>query len=213
MLILPVTFRFSHRLPGGSHRPVLPIECHFNILFAPAGENVTDSATVVYRGKIINLLLEHVTLPNGAVAELEIVQHPGGAAVVALDSEERVCLLRQFRHAAGGWLWELPAGKLDQGEPPFTTAQRELQEEAGLHAARWEPLGKIISSPGVFTEVVHLFLARDLSATPAKAEAHEVFEVHWIPFTEALTRAQTGEITDAKTLAGLFRAGKRRGQA
>lgn len=168
---------------------------------------MTGNKTLVYRGKIIDLYLEQVTLPNGAVAELEIVRHPGGAAVVAVDPENRVCLLRQYRHAAGGWLWELPAGKLDPGEPPLTTAQRELQEEAGLHAAHWEPLGKIISSPGVFTEVVHLFLARDLESVPTNVEAHEVFEMHWVPWAEALQWARTGEITDAKTLAGLFRAG------
>jgi ADP-ribose pyrophosphatase len=173
----------------------------------PVEKTVTHTKTVIYRGKIIELSLENVTLPNGALAELEIVHHPGGAAVVALDHDNRVCLLRQYRHAAGGWLWELPAGKLDAGEPPLSTAQRELEEEAGLRAARWESLGKIISSPGVFTEVVHLFLARDLSSVPANTEAHEVLEVHWVPFTEALARAREGEITDAKTLVGLFRAG------
>lgn len=167
---------------------------------------MTHDKTIVYRGKIVDLCLEKVTLPNGAQAELEIVHHPGGAAVVALDRDDRVCLLRQFRHAAGGWLWELPAGKLDAGEPPLTTAQRELQEEAGIRAANWEPLGKIISSPGVFTEVVHLFLARELDGVPAAAEEHEVFEVHWLAFADALARARSGEITDAKTLAGLFRA-------
>lgn len=168
---------------------------------------MTRSKTVIYRGKIIELCLENVTLPNGALAEFEIVHHPGGAAIVALDRENQVCLLRQYRHATGGWLWELPAGKLDPGEPPLSTAQRELEEEAGLRAARWESLGKIISSPGVFTEVVHLFLARALSSVPANTEAHEVLEVHWVPFAEALARAREGEITDAKTLAGLFRAG------
>lgn len=167
---------------------------------------MTGNETLVYRGKIVDLFLEKVTLPNGATAELEIVRHPGGAAVVAVDPENRVCLLRQYRHAAGGWLWELPAGKLDPGEPPLTAAQRELQEEAGVRADRWEPLGKIISSPGVFTEVVHLFLARDLARVAANAEAHEVFEVHWVPFAEALAQARTDAILDAKTLAGLFRA-------
>ncbi|MEW6330367.1 MAG: NUDIX hydrolase, partial [Pseudomonadota bacterium] len=123
---------------------------------------MAGNETLVYRGKIIELFLEQVTLPNGATTEFEIVRHPGGAAVVALDAENRVCLLRQYRHAAGGWLWELPAGKLDAGEPPLAAAQRELQEEAGMQAGRWEPLGKIVSSPGVFTEVVYLFLAREL---------------------------------------------------
>jgi 8-oxo-dGTP pyrophosphatase MutT (NUDIX family) len=169
---------------------------------------MADNKTTVYRGKIIDIYLERVTLPNGAVAELEIIRHPGGAAVVALDNENRVCLLRQYRHVAGGWLWELPAGKLDAGEPPLDTAQRELEEEAGLRAGHWEPMGKIVSSPGIFTEVVHLFLARSLIHVPAIPETHEVIEVHWIPFTQALAWAQADEITDAKTLVGLFRAGK-----
>ncbi|HYA37208.1 MAG TPA: NUDIX hydrolase [Candidatus Methylomirabilis sp.] len=167
---------------------------------------MTDDKKLVYRGKIIDLYLERVTLPNGSVADLEIVRHPGGAAVVAMDQADRVCLLRQFRYAAGGWLWELPAGKLDPGEPPLVTAQRELEEEAGLRAARWEPLGRIISSPGVFTEVVHLFHASGLTHVPANYEIHEMIEVHWLPFTEALGLAQTNEITDGKTVAGLFRA-------
>lgn len=169
---------------------------------------MTQNKTRVYSGKIIDLELEKVELPNGTAAELEIVHHPGGAAVVVLDRENRVCLLRQYRHAAGGWLWELPAGKLDPGELPLTTAQRELEEEAGLRAARWESLGKIVSSPGVFTEVVHLFLAHELTRVPARTEAHELIEVHWIPYPETLAWAQTNVITDAKTLVGLFRAHK-----
>lgn len=160
----------------------------------------------IFKGRIIRLTLETVKLPNGAEAELEIVHHPGGAAVVALDGERRVCLLRQYRHAIGGWLWELPAGKLDPGEEPRTTAERELEEEAGVRAAAWQPLGRTISSPGIFTEVIHLYLAQDLKTVPAAAEEHEVFEVHWLPWAEALRMATEGEIEDAKTLAGLLRA-------
>lgn len=161
---------------------------------------------VIYAGKVIRLTLETVTLPNGSTAELEIIHHPGGAAVVALDAEGHVCLLRQYRHAAGGWLWELPAGKLDNGETPLLCAQRELEEEAGMRAQDWQSLGKIVSSPGVFTEVIHLYLARALSAVLARPEEHEVIEVHWLPWVEALRMAQAGEIEDAKTIAGLLRA-------
>ncbi len=160
----------------------------------------------IFEGRIIRLTLDTVQLPNGATAELEIVHHPGGAAVVALDAGGRVCLLRQYRHAAGGWLWELPAGKLDGGEAPLLCAQRELEEEAGMQAGDWQSLGKIVSSPGVFTEVIHLFLARTLTAVPTRAEDHEVIEVHWFPWSETLHMAQAGEIEDAKTLAGLLRA-------
>ena len=188
-----------------SHGGDLSLECGFGGI-KRVQTHMTDDKKFVYRGKIIDLYLERVTLPNGSVADLEIVQHPGGAAVVALDKDDRVCLLRQFRHVAGGWLWELPAGKLDPGEPPLATAQRELEEEAGLRAAHWEPLGRIISSPGIFTEVVHLFLASGLTQVPAKNEIHELIEVHWIAFTEALALAQTNEITDGKTLVGLFQA-------
>lgn len=173
--------------------------------FRPNLEYRVDRKSI-YHGRVIDLDVERVTLPNGAEAELEIVRHPGGAAVVALDGEQRVCLLRQFRYAAGGWLWELPAGKLAPGEPPRETAVRELEEEAGLRAKRWEALGHVISSPGVFTEVVHLFLARDLVKVPANHEPHELIEVHWLPFAEAIARVHAGDFIDGKTVIGLLRA-------
>lgn len=164
------------------------------------------SITRVFDGRVIQVNLERVALPNGAVAELEIIHHPGGAAIVAVDHEHRVCLLRQFRHAAGGWIWELPAGKIDNREPPLQTAQRELEEEAGMAAATWRSLGDYVSSPGVLTEVVHLFLATGLRALPQRPEEHEVFEVHWKPFEEALAMARDGELRDGKSVVGIFRA-------
>lgn len=160
----------------------------------------------IFRGRIIELVLETPTLPNGTRPELEIVHHPGGAAAVALDAEERVCLLRQYRHAVGGWVWEIPAGKRDAGEDPQRTAARELEEEAGITARRWQPLGGILSSPGVFTEVVHLYFAQELARVPARAERHEVFEVHWIALADAIDRVMAGDIMDAKTIVGLLKA-------
>jgi ADP-ribose pyrophosphatase len=163
----------------------------------------------VFKGRVLTLNLETVRLPNGRTAELEIAHHPGGAAVVALDDAGRVCLLRQYRHAAGGWVTELPAGKLDGGEPPLECARRELAEEAGVGAARWDKLGEFYSSPGVLTEVIHLFLARDLTAVDARPEEHEVFEASWIPLGEAVALAATGHLRDAKTLVGLLWARER----
>jgi 8-oxo-dGTP pyrophosphatase MutT (NUDIX family) len=160
----------------------------------------------VFTGRVIEVNVERVELPNGSVAELEIIRHPGGAAVVALDADDRICLLRQFRHAVGGWIWELPAGKIDNREPPLDTARRELEEEAGMAAGSWRPLGDYVSSPGVFTEVVHLFLATELTSLPPRPEEHEVFEVHWLPFTDVLRMAGSGELRDGKSLVGVYRA-------
>ena len=157
----------------------------------------------VFAGRLVNLAVESVTLPNGVVVELEIVRHPGGAAVVALDERDRVCLLWQYRYASGGWLWELPAGKLDPGESPETTAVRELEEEAGVRAGRLERLGSMIPTPGYCNEVVHLYLARDLVQVPAQPETEELFEVHWIPYEVALGQVHDGTIRDAKTMLGL----------
>lgn len=167
---------------------------------------MTDHHRALYRGMIVDVRREEVMLPNGHRLEMEIVTHPGGAAVVALDADHRVCLLRHYRHVAGDWLWELPAGKRDAGEPPLETARRELAEEAGLAASAWAPLGHMLSSPGVFTEAVHLFLARDLTPARPVRDAEEVFEVHWLPLANAVERALAGEIADAKTVIGLVRA-------
>jgi ADP-ribose pyrophosphatase len=163
----------------------------------------------IHRGRVIELSLETVRLPNGAEAELEIVHHPGGAAVLAVDDRGRACVLRQFRHAAGGYLWELPAGKIDHREPPLETARRELEEEAGHTAVRWDSLGHYVSSPGVFTEVVHLFLARDLRGARARPELHEVFETHWRPFHEVVDMAVSGEMADGKSVVAVLRAARR----
>ena len=177
------------------------------------GHSIGDTAgttfvtrRVVFRGRIVEVGVEDVVLPNGEGCELEIIRHPGGAATVAVDAGGNVCLLRQFRHAAGGWLWELPAGCLDPGEGPQAAARRELIEEAGVVAQRWLRLGEMLASPGVFTEVVHLFLATDLADATSSPAADEVIELHWVPLARALAMARDGDIVDAKTVIGLLRA-------
>lgn len=166
------------------------------------------SAREIYRGRVVRLSIEDVELPNGHRLPLEIVHHPGGAAVVAIDARRRVCLLRQWRHAAGGWVWELPAGKLEPGEPPDITARRELAEEARVQATQWHELGRYLSSPGVFTERIYLYLATGLSPASGAQEDGEVFEVHWLPLDEALQRVDNGEIDDGKTGFGLLKAAR-----
>jgi len=165
-----------------------------------------ESTRRVYSGRVISLDLCRVTLPNGQPTDLELVRHPGGSAVVALDRDRRVCLLRQFRHVTGGWIWELPAGRREGTEPPLETARRELHEEAGTLAADWHSLGHTWSSPGVFGEIIHLWLARELAETHRAPEPDEVMEVHWLDWEEAWAMAGDGRIDDGKTLAGLLRA-------
>jgi 8-oxo-dGTP pyrophosphatase MutT (NUDIX family) len=162
----------------------------------------------IYAGRVVTLDVEDVRLPNGVDVTMEIVGHPGGAAVVALNDRGEVCLLSQYRHVAGGWVWEVPAGKLD-GQPPDTIARQELEEEAGMRAARWESLGRYLSSPGVFREVVHLYLARDLTPCDARPEHDEIFEASWVPLEDAVERALQGEIEDGKSVVALVRAARR----
>jgi ADP-ribose diphosphatase len=164
----------------------------------------------IYEGRVIQVSVDTVELPNGHRLPLEIVRHPGGAAIVAIDAQDRVCLLRQYRHAAGGFIYELPAGKLEPDEPPDVTARRELAEEAAVEAAEWTPLGAYFSSPGVFTEVIHLYLATGLSPALAAPEAGEVFELEWWPLSQAVERARSGELSDGKTIIGILRAAARK---
>lgn len=161
----------------------------------------------IYSGRLIRLNRETVALPNGTDVELDIVHHPGGAVVVALDDEDNVCLLRQFRHAAGGVIWELPAGCIDPGDTePLATARRELEEEAGLVARDWRELGSIFTTPGFCDEVLYLFLARDLRVTSTNHGDDELIEVRWLRFSDALGMVMNNEIRDAKSVSGLLKA-------
>ena len=167
---------------------------------------MTVQCKSIYQGTVVDLNIETIQLPNGRTVSLEIVRHPGGAAVVALDPDHRVCMLRQYRHAAGGWIWELPAGKLDPGESPLETARRELEEEAGLRADTWQTLGRMVSTPGFCDEIIHLFLAQSLTKVAARTEAHELLECHWIPWVQVSDWALDGTLIDAKSIIGLHLA-------
>ena len=161
---------------------------------------------VIFDGKIVHLGVETVQLPDGRETDLEVVRHPGGAAIVAVDEANRVCLIKQFRHAAGGWIWELAAGVRDHAEPPEQTARRELKEETGLSASDWQPLGSLLSTPGFCDERLFLYLAQDLTQGEHAREENEFIEVHWMAMDQAVQMALSGEIEDAKTVIGLFRA-------
>ncbi len=167
----------------------------------------------VHRGRIVDLGIERVTLPNGAEVDLEVVRHQGAAAVVAVDDAGRVVLIRQFRHAAGGFIWELPAGVLDHpGEAPERCAARELLEETGVRAARLDRLATILTTPGFTDECIHLYLAGDLhQEAPARDHDEVIAEIARPPLAVALGMIERGEIVDAKTICGLYLAAARLG--
>src|SRR5437773_9570386 len=173
--------------------------------FPPAGRYAGRMGQQIYKGRIVDLRVERVTLPNGTAVELELMHHPVASAVVAVDDGGRVVLIRQYRHAAGGYIWELPAGVLDApGEPPRACAARELAEEAGVEARELTHLGTIFTTPGFCDERIHLFLARGLHPAAHRHEAEEhTSELARLPLAEALAMVQRGEIVDGKTIAGL----------
>jgi ADP-ribose pyrophosphatase len=158
---------------------------------------------LIYRGKIIQLNLEKVRLPNGHVTELEIVHHPGAAAVVPFLDSERIVLIKQYRHAVGKYLYEIPAGKLIKGESPLSCARRELEEEIGYRARRFKKLASVYTSPGFCDELIHIYSATDLVKTKQNLESCEVLEAIEVPVQKIHHMIQSGEIQDAKSIIGL----------
>jgi len=165
---------------------------------------------LVHQGRSIAVYLEQAVLPNGRTVELDILRHPGAAAVVPFLSQTEVLLIRQYRHAAGGTILEVPAGKLD-GEEPAVCAARELEEEAGQRAGRLEKLGEIWTTPGFTDEKIHLFAAFDLEPVPQRLENDEVIELLRMPFARAIELVWRGQIADAKSALALLQAAHRRG--
>jgi ADP-ribose pyrophosphatase len=167
------------------------------------------SSKRLYSGRIVNLDLDTVRYPDDSVGQLEMLRHPGAAAVVPfLDppggADPRAVLIRQFRHAADGYIWEVPAGRLDSGEPPESCAERELEEETGMRARRLERLTTIYTTPGFTDERIHLFLADGLEPGAEHREADEFMELHTLRWSQVLEMIDRGEIVDGKTLVSLL---------
>lgn len=161
----------------------------------------------IYRGRIVDLSVDEVRLPNGNVCELELIRHPGAAAVVPVDEDGRILLIRQYRYATGGFLLEVPAGKLDGGESPESCARREAEEETGYRPATLVPLGWIWTTPGFTDEKIWLFRGGGLRRTRQALQTDEVLTVERMPLAQAVDLAARGEITDAKSVCALLRAG------
>jgi ADP-ribose diphosphatase len=165
------------------------------------------SSKTVFRGRVFSVLSQQVEEPDGVKVRRDIVQHPGSIVILAVDDSgktPRVLLERQYRHAAGARLWELPAGSLDPGEDPARAARRELLEETGYSAAKWQKALYFFVSPGFLTESMHVFLATDLKKGQAQPEDDERIAVRFFPLHQAVQMAMSGKIIDAKTVAPLL---------
>lgn len=163
----------------------------------------------LYTGRVVNLDRDTVRFPDGSIGQLEMLRHPGASAVVPfLDdpraADPRVLLIRQFRHAAEDYIWEVPAGRLDAGETPEACARRELEEETGMRAHTIERLTTIYTTPGFTDERIHLFVAHGLSPGAHRREADEFMELHPMPWSGAMDLVSTGAIQDGKTLTSLL---------
>jgi len=156
---------------------------------------------------------ERVELPNGNVAELDVVRHPGASCIVPFLDDERILLIQQYRHATGGTILEAPAGKLDPGEDPEACAGRELIEETGYRAGRIEHLSSIWTTPGFTDEIIHLYAGFELEQVGQQLEADEVIELHPMGLREAVALVHAGELTDSKTALAVLLAAQRLPQA
>lgn len=163
----------------------------------------------LFRGLVVDLEQFEVTIGDRGRHTYQVVRHPGGVGVLPLHTDDTVTLIRQLRPAVNATLLELPAGRLSPGEEPAACGRRELMEETGLSAATLEPLGLLLSSPGVFDETIHLYLGTGLTQGAPQPEAYEEIETVRLPLDEALEMAADGRISDGKTIVALFRAAGR----
>jgi ADP-ribose pyrophosphatase len=164
---------------------------------------INDQKTI-HEGRVFRLLRENITLPNSATVDTDIVYHPGATAIVPLTGNNTIILLWQYRHAIRKYIWEIPAGTLDPGESVMDCAKRELTEETGMSAEKWNKLGEYLPAPGYSNERIHLFLAWQLTEKEQKTDEDELFEVHEMGIQDVRNMLLNGEIEDGKTMTGLF---------
>ena len=164
------------------------------------------SQETVYEGVIVNVRRDKARLMDGRITNREVVEHPGGVAVFAMDDQGRVALVRQYRYPMGEETLELPAGKLEPGEDPRDSGLRELAEETGLVPGTFEDMGCLYSSPGILAERIYLYFAKDLTQGPTHPDEGEFVETVWLPYQDLVDKARRGEIKDGKTLVGILKA-------
>ena len=167
------------------------------------------SSTRLYNGHVFAVDLDDIEEPGGVRAQREVVRHVGSVAILAVTDDKKIVLVRQYRYPVDELVWELPAGRLDAGEPPADAARRELEEETGLSPAQLEPVLTYFTSPGFCDEVMHLFRATVLRPVPARPDADERIEVACVSLAEAHAMVSRGELRDAKTLLALLMEGQR----
>lgn len=163
------------------------------------------SRETIYEGKILHIYRDDVLLPNGRKSVREVADHPGGVAIVALDENDNILTVKQYRYVFSRVLEEIPAGKLERGEYPREAAIRELKEETGATPARMIDLGKLLVSPGCYSEVLYLYLAEGLAFGAQHPDEDEFLELCRTPFSEMLARVMRGDIEDAKTVCGILK--------
>ena len=165
-----------------------------------------NSRITLHHGRVFNLVRENVTLTNGITVDLDMVDHPGASAMVPFSDKSTIVLIRQYRHAIGEFIWEIPAGTLDSDETPLECAKRELIEETGFSANMWQRMGEITPVPGYSNERIHMFLAANLVSSEQNLDKDEMLDVHKVKIDDAIEMIHTGKIQDGKTIAGLFLA-------
>ena len=159
----------------------------------------------IYKGRVVTLHVDTVELPDGGTSIREIVDHPGGVAILALDENHRVPVVRQYRYAFSRMMLEIPAGKREVGEQPHITAQRELQEEVGAVAAQWQDLGVLLPSPGCYGETLYLYLAQGLSFGAVNPDEDEFLQCEMMDFDQLYRMCMDGRVQDAKTVAAVLK--------